>query len=141
MGGGGAASTTVLVFEESAVPSLFVGSGSGVVATEETWLSSVPVAGAVPVTVRSTEAPLAREARFQVTVPPATTPPSEAVTSVRAGGNVSVISTSLAVSGPLFVTVIVNSSWPPAGTVGGADLLVTTSAPGRGVTPLQPGAG
>ena len=76
-----------------------------------------------------------------MTVLPETTPGAEAVTAVRVGGNVSVTTTSVAGSGPLFVTVIVNWSWPPAATVGGADLVTITSAPGRGTTLLQPGAG
>ena len=136
----GAGSTSVLVFDESAVPSLFVGSGSGVSAVEETRLRRVPLDGAVPVTVSSTDSPLARSPRSHVTVLPETTPGAEAVTAVRVGGSVSVTRRRGRL-GPLFVTVIVNSSWPPAATVGGADLVVITSALGRGTTPLQFGAG
>ena len=82
---------------------------SGSVAADVTltvFEKTVPgVPGVVTVMVNWTLAPLASDTAVQVTVPPDSTHPADADTNVTAPGSVSVTLTSLAVSGPLFLTV------------------------------------
>src|SRR5437773_1357809 len=71
-------------------PLLLVESGSAVAASARATLSSVPVAGAVTVTVRDRLAPLARVANAgQVTTPAVAVPPLLAETRVTPAGSVS----------------------------------------------------
>src|SRR5947208_3718465 len=87
---------------------LLVESGSVVAASARATLTSVPVAGAVTVTVRDRLAPLARVATAgQVTTPPASDPASLAETKVTPGGRVSRTTTAEAPDGPWLVTVMV----------------------------------
>src|SRR5881628_621451 len=100
--------TVVVTRLAAAEPSLFAGAGSPVDEVAVATLTSVPLAGAVKVTVRATLAPLARLATVgQVTTPAAWVPPLLAETNVTPAGNVSRMTTLAAVEGPLFVTVIV----------------------------------
>ena len=87
--------------------SLLFGVMSSVLELPETRLTSVPVLGAVPVTVKLTGAPTASVGSVHVTVLEVTTPLLEAVTPVKALGSVSVTTTLLALDGPLLTTVTV----------------------------------
>src|SRR5438093_530394 len=102
-----ASSPTVVVTRLAAAePSLLVLSGSAVAASARATLRSVPVAGAVTVTVRVRLPPLASEATVgQVTTPPDTVPPLSAETKVTPAGRVSWTTTLAAVDGPWFPTV------------------------------------
>src|SRR5207247_5764479 len=83
-------STTVVTRLAGAEPLLLVESGSAVEASARATLSSVPVAGAVTVTVRYRPALLARFATAgQVTRPAAAVPPLLAETEVTPAGRVS----------------------------------------------------
>ena len=87
---------------------LLVESGSAVAASARATLSSVPVVGAVTVTVRVRLAPLAKVATAgQVTTPPASDPASLAETKVTPAGSVSRTTTEAASDGPLLVTEMV----------------------------------
>src|SRR5437867_9513233 len=91
-----------------AEPLLLVESGSTVAASARATLSSVPVGGAVIVTVRDRLAALARVATAgQVTTPDAAVPPLLAETKVTPAGSVSRNTTAEASDGPLSVTVMV----------------------------------
>ena len=68
---------------------------------------SVPLAGAVTVTVTLLTWPLASVPRLQLTTPLVLTPPPLALTNVTVAGKVSVTTTPLALDGPKFVTEIV----------------------------------
>jgi hypothetical protein len=70
-------------------------------------LVSVPLAGAVTVTVMLLTWPLANVPKLQLTTPLLLAPPPVAETKVTPSGNVSVTTTLLAVEGPKFVTEIV----------------------------------
>ena len=104
-----ASSVTVVVTRlAAAAPLLLVVSGSAVVASARARLSKVPVAGAVTVTVRVIEPPLAIEATAgQVTTPPDSAPPLSAATKVTPAGSVSCTTTLAAPEGPLLVVRIV----------------------------------
>src|SRR5438093_841738 len=92
----------------AAVPSLLPGVGSAVVALAEPMLRSVPLAGAVTVTVRVRLAPFARLATAgQVTTPPDSVPPLPAETNVTPEGSASFTTTLAAADGPLLVTTMV----------------------------------
>ena len=75
---GGAASTTVVTIAFGLEPSLFPGRPSTDVEVAETTATSVPDAGAVPVTVKIRVAPAVIVPIVHVTVPPPTTPPLSA---------------------------------------------------------------
>ena len=105
--GGGAASTTVVTFAFELEPSLFPGRPSIEVEVAETTATSVPEAGAVPVTVKIRVAPTARAPTVHVTAPPPTTPPPSAATPLSAGGRASATTTPLAVIGPRLTAAIV----------------------------------
>src|SRR5580765_671250 len=100
-------STVVVTRLAAAEPLLFVLSGSALLASARATLISVPVAGAVTVTLYVSEAPLASEAAAgQVTTPPASTPPLSAETKVTPAGSVSATATLLAGLGPWFVVTM-----------------------------------
>src|SRR5438093_353655 len=82
--------------------------GAAVAAVAGAMLTSVPVAGAVTVTVRGRLAPVARLATTgQVTTPLETVPPLLAETKVTADGKKSRTTVLAAVEGPLLVTTMV----------------------------------
>ena len=81
------------------------GSNSGPVT--ETLFVIVPVLCGVTTTVTTALEPEAIDAMLHVTMPPAAEHPVDALTKTTAAGSVSVTTTFVAVSGPLFVTVIV----------------------------------
>src|SRR5207244_12392185 len=100
--------STVVTRLAGAEPLLLVESGSAVAASARATLRSVPVAGAVTVTVRVRLAALARVATAgQVTTPPASDPASLAETKVTPAGSVSRTTTAEASDGPLLETVMV----------------------------------
>ncbi len=110
-------------------PLLLAGVGSGVVDVLAAMSSSVPVAGAVTVTLYAWLAPLASDAiAGQVTTLPLTVPPPVALTKVAEAGSVSVTTTLAAAVGPLFATVIEYVTGWAASTVAGPVFVVTTSA-------------
>ena len=86
---------------------LFVLFGSPVGELTAATLVSVPLAGAVTVTVTLLTWPLASVPNVQFTTPLLLAPPPVALTNVTVAGNVSVTVTLLAVEGPKFVTEIV----------------------------------
>jgi hypothetical protein len=86
---------------------LFVLFGSPVGVPTLAVFVSVPLAGAVTVTVTLLTWPLASVPRLQLTTPLVFTPPPVALTNVTPNGNVSVTVTPLALEGPKFVTEIV----------------------------------
>jgi len=86
---------------------LFVRSGSLVGEATLAVLFSVPLAGAVTVTVRLLTAPLASVPKDQFTTPLLFTPLPLADTKVTPTGKVSVTTTPLAADGPKLVTEIV----------------------------------
>ena len=90
---GGAASTTVVTIAFGLEPSLFPGRPSTEVDVEETTATSVPDAGAVPVTVKIRVAPAVSVPTVQVTAPPPITPPPSAATPPSVGGSASVTTT------------------------------------------------
>ncbi len=104
---GGAASTTVVTMAFGLEPSLLPGRPSTEVEVADTTATSVPDAGAVPVTVKIRVAPGVSEPTVQVTAPPATTPPLSAATPPSAGGRASVTTTPVAVVGPRLTATIV----------------------------------
>ena len=92
----------------AAEPLLSVVSGSAVAALARATLTSVPVAGAVTVTERVIEPPLASEATAgQVTTPLDAVPPLSAKTNVTPAGSVSRTTTLAAFEGPLLSTTMV----------------------------------
>src|SRR5262245_60717976 len=96
--------TVVVTWLAAAEPSLFPGVGSAVLLLADPMLSSVPVDGAVTVTVRVTLAPLAKlETAGQVTTPPDSVPPLLAETNVTPDGRLSFTTTLVAGEGPLLV--------------------------------------
>src|SRR5204862_510396 len=100
--------TVVLTRLAGAEPSLLAATGSAVADVAEATLSSVPVAGAVTVTVYEVFAPLARLAiAGHVTVPAANVPPLLAETNVAPAGSASATTTLVAGEGPAFATVTV----------------------------------
>src|SRR5213593_4438390 len=100
--------TTVVTRLAGAEPLLLVESGSAVAASARATLSSVPVAGAVTVTVRARLAPLARVVTAgQLTTPAVAVPPLLTETKVTPAGSVSRTMTVDASEGPLLVTVMV----------------------------------
>jgi hypothetical protein len=86
---------------------LFVLLGSPVGELALTVFVSVPLAGAVTVTVRLLTWPLVSVPKLQLTTPLVFTPPPVALTNVTPKGSVSVTTTPLALDGPKFVTDIV----------------------------------
>src|SRR5437773_11350813 len=85
-------------------PLLLVESGSSVAASARATLSSVPVVGAMTVTVRDRLAPLARLGTDgQVTTPAARLPPLLAEAKVTPAGSAARTTTGAAVEGPLLV--------------------------------------
>jgi hypothetical protein len=86
---------------------LFVLLGSTVGELALAVFVSVPLAGAVTVTVTLLTWPLANVPRFQLTTPLVLTPPPVVLTNVAVAGRVSVTVTPLALDGPKFVTEIV----------------------------------
>ena len=86
---------------------LFVGVGSGVGEPTLAKFVSVPLAGAVTVTVRLVFCAAASVPRFHVTRPLLVTPLPLALTNDTLLGNVSVTITLLAADGPRFVTEMV----------------------------------
>jgi hypothetical protein len=86
---------------------LFVLFGSPVGELTAATLVSVPLAGAVTVTVTLLTWPLVNVPRLQLTTPLVLTPPPEALTKLTPNGRVSVTTTLLALDGPKFVTEIV----------------------------------
>jgi hypothetical protein len=86
---------------------LFVEFGSTVGELALAVFVSVPLAGAVTVTVRLLTWPFASVPRFQLTTPLLLAPPPLALTNVTVAGRVSVTVTPLALEGPKFVTEIV----------------------------------
>ena len=101
--------TVVVTRAAGSDPLLLFGLGSVVADELAEMLSSVPMAGAFTVTVRTTDAPLARLAiAGQVTTLPApSTPALDALTNVTVAGSVSRITTVGAAFGPRFWVVIV----------------------------------
>jgi hypothetical protein len=86
---------------------LFVLFGSPVGVLTLAVFVSVPLAGAVTVTVILLIWPLAKVPRLQLTTPLVFNPPPVALTNVTPNGKVSVTTTPLALDGPKFVTDIV----------------------------------
>jgi hypothetical protein len=86
---------------------LFVEFGSPVGELTAATLVSVPLAGAVTVTVTLLTWPLAKVPKVQFTTPLVLIPLPLALTNVTPSGNVSVTTTLLALDGPKFVTDIV----------------------------------
>ena len=86
---------------------LFVEFGSTVGELALAVFVSVPLAGAVTVTVTLLTWPLAKTPRLQLTTPLVLIPLPLADTNVTVAGNVSVTTTPLALDGPKFVTDIV----------------------------------
>jgi hypothetical protein len=86
---------------------LFVLFGSPVGEPTLAALVSVPLAGAVTVTVTLLTWPLVNVPKLQFTTPLVLTPPPVAETKVTPNGNVSVTTTLPALDGPKFVTDIV----------------------------------
>jgi hypothetical protein len=86
---------------------LFVELGSPVGELTAATLVSVPLAGAVTVTVTLLTWPLAKVPKVQFTTPLVLIPLPLALTNVTPSGNVSVTTTLLALDGPKFVTDIV----------------------------------
>jgi hypothetical protein len=86
---------------------LFVLLGSTVGELALAVFVSVPLAGAVTVTVTLLTWPLVNVPRFQLTTPMVLTPPPEALTNVTLAGRLSVTTTLPALDGPKFVTDIV----------------------------------
>jgi hypothetical protein len=68
---------------------------------------SVPLAGAITVTVTLLTWPLVNVPKLQFTTPLVLTPPPEALTNVTLAGRLSVTTTLPALDGPKFVTDIV----------------------------------
>src|SRR5437867_919925 len=100
--------TTVVTRLAGAEPLFLVESGSTVAASARATLSSVPVGGAVSVTVRDRLAALARVAATgQVTTPAARVPPLLAATKVTPTGRVSRTTTAEVHDGLSLVTVMV----------------------------------
>jgi hypothetical protein len=103
-----ARSFTVVVTRAPAfVPSLFVATGSAVVAAACATLVIGPVPGAVTVTVLCTLWPIGRLIAGQVTVPPDSVPLLEALWKIAPVGRTSLMTTPAAVLGPWLATVIV----------------------------------
>ena len=98
--------TGVTVVMTGAV-TLFVEFGSTVGELALAVFVSVPLAGAVTVTVILLTWPLANVPKLQLTTPLVLTPPPVALTKLTPNGNVSVTVTLLALEGPKFVTEIV----------------------------------
>ncbi len=86
---------------------LFVESGSLVGEATLAVLFSVPLVGAVTVTVTLLTAPLANVPKDQFITPLLLTPLPLAETKITPAGNVSVTTTPLAAEGPKFVTEMV----------------------------------
>src|SRR5579859_3078015 len=86
---------------------LFVRFGSPVGVPTVAMLVSVPLAGAVTVSVTLLTAPLARLPKFQVMAPALFVALPLALTKLAPVGRASVTVTLLAVDGPKFVTLIV----------------------------------
>jgi hypothetical protein len=99
-----AAAVTVVM---TGAVTLFVLFGSTVGELALAVFVSVPLAGAVTVTVRLLTWPPAKVPNVQLTTPLVFTPPPVALTNVTPNGNVSVTTTPLALDGPKFVTDIV----------------------------------
>src|SRR6187402_3406415 len=97
--------TVVTTWATAAEPSLLAALGSLVTAALETELLNMPLAGAVAVTVKFADAPLARLARDQVTIPALYVPPLEAETKVAPAGSAWLTCTLLAVDGPWLRTL------------------------------------
>jgi hypothetical protein len=117
---------------------LFVEFGSTVGELTLAVFVSVPLAGAVTVTVTLLTWPLASVPRLQLTTPLLLAPPPLALTNVTPKGSVSVTTTLLALDGPKFVTDIVYTRLLVAGTLAAPVLPEPTSA--AGVTVVMTGA-
>jgi hypothetical protein len=117
---------------------LFVLFGSPVGVLTLAVFVSVPLGGAVTVTVILLIWPLASVPRLQLTTPLLLAPPPVALTNVTVAGNVSVTVTLPALDGPKFVTEIVYTKLLVAGTVAEPVLPRPTSA--AGVTVVMTGA-
>jgi hypothetical protein len=116
---------------------LFVLFGSTVGELTLAVLVSVPLAGAVTVTLRLLIWPLANVPRLQLTTPLVFTPLPLALTNVTPAGRVSVTVTLLALDGPKFVTEIVYTRLLLAKTLAAAVFPRPTSA--TGVTVVMTG--
>ena len=86
---------------------LLVGLGSPVGLFTLATLVSVPLAGALTVTVKLLAWPLANAPKFQLTTPALLLPLPLALTKVTPAGRLSVTDNDVAVEGPRFVTVMV----------------------------------
>jgi hypothetical protein len=117
---------------------LFVLFGSTVGELALAVFVSVPLAGAVTVTVTLLTWPLAKVPNVQLTTPLAFNPPPVALTNVTPNGNVSVTTMLLALDGPKFVTDIVYTRLLAAKTEAEPVLPKPTSA--AGVTVVMTGA-
>ena len=104
MRGGGSRLTTVVTDADAEVPSLLVGSGSGIDEVDDTTSVSEPDAGALPLRLNVSVEPTATVPMLQTACPFATVPPT-ASGDPSSGGSRSVSTTSAAGSGPKFVTV------------------------------------
>src|SRR5579859_6605772 len=109
---------------------LFVRFGSPVGVPTVAKLVSVPLAGAVTVSVTLLTALLAMVPRFQITVPALFVALPLALTKLAPVGRASVTVTLLAVEGPKLVTLIVYTKLPAARTDEAAALPTATSATG-----------
>ena len=86
---------------------LLVGVGSPVGELTFATLVSVPLAGAVTVTVKLLDWPLISVPKFQFNTPPFVVPPPDAPTKITFDGKASVTTTPLALDGPKFVALMV----------------------------------
>src|SRR5271168_1038895 len=98
-GGGGSSMTVVVTDADADVPSLLVGSGSGVDEVEDTTSVSEPDSGARPLRSNVSVEPTATVPMLQVAWPFVTLPPT-ASGDPSSGGSRSVSTTSAAGSGP-----------------------------------------
>jgi hypothetical protein len=121
--------TGVTVVMTGAV-TLFVLFGSTVGVLTLAVFVSVPLAGAVTVTVTLLTWPLASVPNVQFTTPLLLAPPPLALTNVTPNGSVSVTTTLLALEGPKFVTDIVYTKLLAARTDAEPVLPIATSAIG-----------
>ena len=100
--------TVVVTRFAAALPLLLVESGSALDVLARATLTRVPATGAVTVTVRVIESPLASVATAgQVTTPLDAVPPLLAVTKVTPAGSVSRTTTARATVGPWLPTTMV----------------------------------
>src|SRR5262245_6499427 len=103
----GSGSIVVVTRAAGTEPSLLVGSTSDVPVVAETTSSRVPLAGAVPVTVKESSAPDAMVPTVHWARVPVMAAAGAVLTFDRAAGRSSVSTTSAASAGPGLVSVIV----------------------------------